>query len=251
MQVIEQYRGIYYISRMTWDERVELCSHLKPIKTYDYAYFIPNEVCTMVIGIKAKSIVTVFNIPIILPGLLCISLGSFVNTTGFTDPKDIDPSTGKPKKNATVYHPDFIFPTLDECLGKYMYIVLTAEQYLFNADVGCIYTPAYYMIPKLESAYNEINRYKSNTQPFVYSESAVTQFLELLKSLKADDGSKFLSVDPKHIISVYSGMVPVNKADKMSMTVYDNPMDNKFLMKFEVYKKKQDPIEIYSFFLRV
>ena len=251
MQTIEQYKGIFYISRMTWDERVELCSHLKAIKTYDYAYFIPNDACTTVIAIKAKSIVAVFTIPLVLPGLLCISLGAFINFNGFTDAKDIDVLTGKPRKGATVYYPDIIFPTLDECLGKYMYIVLTESQYILTPDLECIYTPAYHMIPKIESAYTEINRYKNYIEPLRYSESAVEQFLTLFRSLKSDDGSRFLSMDPKHIISVYSGMLPVNKADNLDIVLYDNPMDNKFLMKFIITKKKQDPIEIYSFFLRV
>lgn len=251
MQIIEQYKGIFYISRMTWDERVELCSLIKSIKTYDYAYFIPNDVCTTVIAIKAKSIVATFTIPIVLPGLLCIYLGSFMNFTGFIDPKDIDPLTGKPRKGAMVYYPDIIFPTLDECLGRYMYIVLSEEQYEFTEALECIYTPAYHMIPKIESAYNEINRYISCSQMSVYSESATEQFLALFRSLRADDGSKFLAIDPKHIISVYAGMIPVNKADGLDIVLYDNPIDNKFLMKFVIKKKKQDPIEVYGFFLRV
>lgn len=251
MQVIEQYNNVFYISRMTWDERVQLCTYLKPIKTYDYAYFIPNDMNTKVIAIKAKSIVTELIIPIVLPGLLCIYLGTFVNSNGFVDPKDIDQITGKPKKGAKVYYPDFVFPTLNECLGKYKYIVLSMEQYMISPDLECIYTPAYHMIPRIESAYNEINRYTLYNTAYHYPEESVEQFINLFRSLKADDGSKFLAIDPKHIISIYAGMIPLNKADKLDIVLYDNPLDNKFLIRFIVSKNKQEPIEINGFFLRV
>ena len=55
--------------------------------------------------------------------------------------------------------------------------------------------------------------------------------------------------DTKYFITLFSGLLPLNKSDKVNLQICDLH-DNKFIAKFTVMKKKID-IYIYLAYLKV
>lgn len=251
MQTIEQY-GVRYISHMTWEEKDNLMSFLKPVKIYDYVYLVPNDYCTRVTAIRSKSIVCVFDIPIVLPGILCVSLSALAYPAQYRA-EDIDHSTGRAKKGATAYYCDVTFASLEECLNKYIMISRSPAQYVVTPDFNVICTPAYHLIPMIDSSINEIFSYiGSNPKCITYKTTEeVFETRTAYSSLFAADGVKFFAVDNKHIVTLFAGMLPLNKADELEITIYDHENDDKFLTMYSIKKKKMDPINVYMFLLRV
>lgn len=71
------------------------------------------------------------------------------------------------------------------------------------------------------------------------------------KNIRSADGA--ILYEPGNICSygmyIYSGAIPVNKADSTTLDIYDQGMT--FISKFTVYKKKSNPIEIYFRFAKL
>lgn len=74
-------------------------------------------------------------------------------------------------------------------------------------------------------------------QSFVYNNFHLNEDFIRINSLKSKDGAKPLIID-RHIIYMYKGLIPINKKDELSLTIYEteNSID---LFNFEIYKKKQ------------
>ena len=237
--------GTLYVCHMTWDERCELVLHLKSIKTYDYAYLIPNDMGCNVIAIRAKSAIAITDIPYKLPGLLCINLNGFIN---------MDRTVAK-LTNTT---PDLYFPSLDDVLKKYIYVAQAEIPYIIDGNDDIIFAPAYHMINHMNDIMLGLNMYKFHSTSSINNggmieldENIVSQVVNKMSSMKADDGAVMTAVDPNHIITIFSGMLPLNKADKLSIKIYDQPIENKFLVSYTVFKKKSNPIEVMFFYMRV
>lgn len=64
---------------------------------------------------------------------------------------------------------------------------------------------------------------------------ADSQFNEFL-TYKAKDGKFDYKVDSTHIISLFSGLIPVNKSDKLSLEIFDIGNENTFISIFNVNK---------------
>lgn len=71
------------------------------------------------------------------------------------------------------------------------------------------------------------------------------------REIKAADGA--ILYEPNGNISygmyIYSGAIPMNKADSTSLDVYDQGLT--FISKFTVYKKKLNPVEVYFRFSKL
>ena len=106
--------------------------------------------------------------------------------------------------------------------------------------------------------FNELDQIKINNEVLDNSvkcidieEHDINIFRDALNSLKADDGCKLYKLTDKHIISIFAGMVPLNKVDKLDIKINDNPMHNTFLVDYIVQKKKSEPITVSINHIRV
>lgn len=250
MQLLEQ-GGVKYIYRIDWNERASINTLFKPVKTYDYIYAQPTQGGTDILAIKAKSIITRYTDPTILPGVICVQLTPFntISSKNIMDIKTVD----KTYKNFPL-QPDFILPSLDDCLSKYLFLCQDPQQYILDVDSNCIiYAMAYHMINRMLTSYGDVNYYKQlpGTQHITMPETIVTEFRTMLNSLKADDGAKLVQLGSKRLITIYAGLLPLNKSDLLEIHLYDNPLDNKFLITYVVLKKNYPAIEVNLFYIRV
>lgn len=247
MQLLEQ-GGIKYIHRLTWDERAYICSLFKTIKTYDYVYMYPTDAGVDILAIKARSIITRYSLPDIVPGVICVQLTPFntINEKTITDN-----TVGVKGYKHFPLNPDFVLPSLDDCLSKYLYVCQDPQQYILDAENNCVvYGMAYHMVNKILNGYGVMNFYKQNAVHTVLPDEAVEQFRSAYTGLRADDGANLLNIHNR-IITIYAGLLPLNKADSLQIHIYDDPLDNKFLIQYMVLKKKQAPIEINVFYIKV
>lgn len=82
-----------------------------------------------------------------------------------------------------------------------------------------------------------------------YQEENMTDRLSEIYSLNKTDGAMLYKHDSYHILTLFGGLLPLNKADKIYMTLHDNP-DNTFLARFRV-AKKQFNIFIYIMYISI
>ena len=247
MQLLEQ-GGVKYIHRLTWYERACICPLFKAIKTYDYAYMYPTDAGVDILAIRAKSIITRYSLPDIIPGVMCIQLTPF---TTINEKTIFDNITGLKEYKHFPLNPVFVLPSLDDSLSKYLYVCQNPQQYILDAENNCIvYAMSYHMVNKILSGYGSMNFYKQNAEHIAIPDEAVEQFVLVYKELKADDGARLINIYNR-IITIYAGLLPLNKADSLQIHIYDNPLDNKFLIQYTVLKKKQPPIEINVFYIKV
>ena len=250
MQIRDE-RGINYISHMTWDERAELLNHLKTVKLYDIIYLTPNEANTVVCALRSSSIFTMYDIPVVLPGCLCVDGPTFINSVssynGILD-----------SNKQIIMSPDIEFPCIDDCLGKYMYINLITDGGKCIIDESrstVIVPPSYHMIPKINNVYAVINEYKYNASNNgiveILPDDVTSVIVDRYRSLKAGDGAVICSINKTHLITLFAGLFPLNKSDSIELKLFDNPLDNKFLLQATITKKKQNPIVLHMFLLRV
>lgn len=77
----------------------------------------------------------------------------------------------------------------------------------------------------------------------------VTNELEKLFKMSKSTGAFIYKHDKDHMLTLFSGIIPLNKADKVYLTLLDNP-DNTFLARFRVSKKKFD-VYAYLMYLKI
>lgn len=245
--------GTKYIHRITWDERSDILGLIKYVKTYDYIYLSPVENYINIYAIQASSVFCNYMIPGSLPGEICVQTTPFVTMTNNSIAKYIKDKLNKTFK---MPDPDIEFPTLQEMISKYVYLYQLKEQFIIKDKDHIVYAMAYHMIPYLSRVQSTIYGYKSlclNGQGYVkkLNEEDTQSMINEIKSMRADDGTKLYALSKAHIITIYAGMVPLNKADSLEVMLYDIPTDNKFLVEYIVHKSKAEPIYIYSFLLRI
>lgn len=253
MQTLTE-NGNTYIHRVTWEERADIIQLIKPVKTYDYVSLTPIQDHVIVEAIKASSVFCTYMTPGVLPGRMCIQTTPFASMTNNSIAKYIKDVLNK---SFTLPDPDIEFPTLQEAISKYVYLYQLTEQFIIKDKDHLVYAMAYHMMSRLSSVYGTIMQYKlfcENNQNCIvrkFDEEIVDNMIVELKNMRADDGSRLYAISKAHIITIYTGMVPLNKADTLEVVLYDNISDSKFLIEFIVYKPKTDPIYVYTFFLRI
>ena len=82
-----------------------------------------------------------------------------------------------------------------------------------------------------------------------YSETDVTFELTDLFSLKKDDGCFYYNFRGIYFITLFNGLLPLNKSDKVYITIFPNNRES-FIARFRV-KKKKFTVNIYLAYLYV
>ena len=85
----------------------------------------------------------------------------------------------------------------------------------------------------LEAQYSKYTRYENIKED--------QQFLDVLEK-KSKDGAIMYKKD-KYIMFIYSGLLPINKADKVNLNIYD--MGAYFISNFEIIKKKYETVNVF------
>lgn len=91
----------------------------------------------------------------------------------------------------------------------------------------------------LMSTIGAMFKYMSNECTLsAYKDFHTTPQWELYTGLKASDGAKYVNVDGKYTMYLFSGVIPTTKNDHVDLFVLDNPNYNFFMSNFEVTKWK-------------
>ena len=107
--------------------------------------------------------------------------------------------------------------------------------------------PTKYQLDELISKIDYINRISANNKVIKYGD--VTSELEKVFSMKIADGSYYYNKDNIYFMTLFSGLFPLNKADKIELDIMD--LGNTFISKFDIIKKKNIKISIYVHYLKV
>lgn len=114
-------------------------------------------------------------------------------------------------------------------------------------DMLPIRFPTKYQLGELTSRIDYVNRISVNNRVINYGD--VTSELEKVFSMKIADGSYYYNKDNIYFMTLFSGLFPLNKADKIELDIMD--LGNTFISKFDIIKKKNIKISIYVHYLKV
>ena len=89
----------------------------------------------------------------------------------------------------------------------------------------------------IANIFNSVRQYISteNLVRDIIDLKADPQFNEVL-SKKAADGNSLYRIDKKYILSIFSGLLPINKNDKVSLRIFDNGISDSFIAEFKIDK---------------
>ena len=163
--------------------------------------------------------------------------------------------------NINISIPPFTIITKE--LGTKFYANITDTNIVIDTDICKIYCPnnlsyanevgPMVSIDNLPAAmiHDRIMIEILNTSKTLYKEiTDEPGFLEI-NNLKSSAGAKVYipEVDNIYKMYLYKGAIPVNKNDKVFLTLYD--LGNTFISKFTVCKKKLNPVDIYFRFIKI
>lgn len=107
--------------------------------------------------------------------------------------------------------------------------------------------PTSYQLEEFYNRVDYINKISMCNKVIKYGD--VTEELEQLFSMKVADGSYYYNKDNIYFMTLFSGMLPINKADKIELNIMD--LGNTFVAKFDIIKKKNINIHVYIHYLKV
>jgi len=101
------------------------------------------------------------------------------------------------------------------------------------------YSQKNYRATELEMMYmNILSILSSKIVPDLVVDSVKSneEFMKILSN-KSADGANFFKINDKYIMSIYSGLLPINKSDKVSLEIY-NIDEYSYISKFIINKGK-------------
>lgn len=110
-----------------------------------------------------------------------------------------------------------------------------------------VLTKQLYLLPMINE---KINRVVSNN---IVTPKDITNEISDLFSMKKADGVYYYRPvvnNIKYFITLFSGLLPLNKSDKVFMSIDDNIYNNFFITHF-IIKKKKIEVNIYLCYLRI
>lgn len=122
---------------------------------------------------------------------------------------------------------------------------ITDTDIIFNDNTTfCIYY--YKSVKQMKELYFRVCNYINNNEiKFNYDVLRGNEQFEHALSLKSKEGISFLKIDRVYMLSLFSGLLPVNKSDKVSLTIYSNDADFAFLSHFVIKKAKSIDVNVY------
>lgn len=124
---------------------------------------------------------------------------------------------------------DFIKLCTDTIVLEGNVLLSNIERFVVNNDVHIR------NIINLDKKINEI--IITNTNTMNVDNVRDNQQFENAIALKSNQGIGLYKVSEKYILSIFKGLLPINKGDKVSLSIYDIN-DNRFLTRFIVTKPK-------------
>lgn len=99
---------------------------------------------------------------------------------------------------------------------------------------------------------NTVLRYMNDPEGVIsaYRDFQATPQWDTYVNLKASDGAKYVNVDGKYTMYLFSGVVPTMKNDQVNLLILDNPKYSFFMSNFEVTKwkiTKKETKRIYTY----
>lgn len=101
--------------------------------------------------------------------------------------------------------------------------------------------------------FNQVNAYINNIDFYFSADADLNDCQEFLERLnaKAKEGCKILNI-LNYPLAVYSSLLPVNKNDNISVTIYDlNKEDPTFLCRYSIKKKKNVEINVFVNYMKL
>lgn len=102
----------------------------------------------------------------------------------------------------------------------------TELEFIYDKNIELIY---------LNKAYSILN-YCNNNLPTVPEENVTDKLINLF-SLHKEDGCLYYKHNNRYYITLFYGLLPLNKSDKILLSIYYNYNSKTFITKFKVIKK--------------
>lgn len=119
---------------------------------------------------------------------------------------------------------------------KYFKNIATSEVLVLSENSNAIYDDKYGYI--IMDAYKRVLNDISVSIATETLELSKSKELEVLLALSSKDGVRMFTFF-NHTISLFNGLLPLNKSDRISVTLYDNPTNNvHFIAMFDIIKPK-------------
>jgi len=146
------------------------------------------------------------------------------------------------------YHefPDMLFylRDLSEFMKRIDDISDTETTYF---DISTFIDMQYKYIDVFDNLISSVSRYLNNPISFSDEDLKSNDDFNTINTMKAGDGVGLLKLSEKYILTLYSGLLPINKSDKVM--VYIRDIDTyRYLANFTIVKKKFS-IDIYFMYL--
>jgi len=143
--------------------------------------------------------------------------------------------------------PDMIFylKDLSEFIKQMNMLGHTDNSLIFN--IVEYISIRYEYIDIFDNLIESVNSYINNSISFSDEDLKSNDDFNTINAMKAGDGVGLLKLSEKYILTLYSGLLPVNKSDKVM--VYIRDIDTyRYLANFTIVKKKFS-IDVYFMYL--
>lgn len=116
-----------------------------------------------------------------------------------------------------------------------------------NYNNSCLTIKHDMLFSNINYMYSRLNIIKNinNYKPLV-DEINISSDIEPLFSLNKDGGCYYYKYDNKYFMTLFSGLLPLNKSDKVYLTIYFNN-ETSFIAKYRVNKKKFNVYVLISY----
>lgn len=148
--------------------------------------------------------------------------------------------------------PDLVFTASYTAIIAFRKTLLPMDEIIFDGNriyatmSECEYIPSSFSSKDIYNKYLEL-KYHLDFNSINFGSLRGLDFIEDFLSSKAADGAIGIQIDDKHKMYIPSNILPVNKADDLLLSIYDNI--GYFLSRFTIVKKKKIFVEVYIKFL--
>lgn len=114
--------------------------------------------------------------------------------------------------------------------------------------------PMKYLYDKVEEIYYKTINFTldiNTTNTLTIDNIRGNQSFENSLSLKSAQGIGYFYIGDQYIMTIFSGLLPINKSDEVALKIYDNKTLGTFLANFTIKKKKKADINVFINYLKL
>lgn len=140
------------------------------------------------------------------------------------------------------------FTSFCKLLVPYTDVIFKSNMLLYNGVSVNVSLALESLFIEKKRRLNDIIETES-VETFDVDSDTILQLKELLSRMKSASGQRFFQIKPGYLITIFSGFIPVNKNDTLTISVVSG--DTWFMCKYEILKKKTEPVNIFIKYRRL